>query len=367
MKKTVVSIFAALFVLCAPLSAVEWGGVIKDDTGISTPEFTFNQSNSLALWFKTPLGQSKAFSLSGEGFYKYNLAVTKAGSEFTNIADLTLFKLAGKINAGDGLINLSAGRFSVADATGAVFAQTSDGLSVVYSAATIKAGLYAGYTGLLNALNVTMAAAPEKANKVYNLAYPYVPVGLTLELPSLFLNQNVTIQGYGLFDCGSLKTNKYYANLVIAGPFSNTVYYNLSTSLGSNNFKDFMNYTGFTLYVFPTEEISVNAGVEYGSAAQGKLAAYSSVSSKGADISGKITPKLGFTYGNEVLCADLGAKYILSHDGSKYAGAGAELAASFVYNIFSDLQVGLSASAFFDTTSAKANTYNANLNLALAF
>ena len=370
MKKLLVSICTALFILSAPLSAFEWGGVIKDDTGITTPDFkdiTFKQSNSLSLWFKAPVGNR--FKLTGEGLYKYNLSVNKSSTDFVNILDLSLFKLDGKIDAGNGLLSLTAGRFSVADATGAVIAQTSDGINVTYALDTVKLGAYAGYTGLLNGLNVAMATAPEKNLKLYNPAYAYAPLGLTVELPSLFLNQNITLQGYALLDCGSNKSSMYYGNIVFAGPITNSVYYNLSTSLGSVNFKSFMNYTGFTLYVFPSEEIALNAGVDFGSADQGSMAAFTSASAKSGDVSGKIVPRISFAYGTDVMCLELGAKYNIAYDTAKakYAGAGADINAGFVYNIFSDLQIGLNITSFIDATEAKQNNFTANLNIALAF
>ncbi len=370
MKKFLVSVCTALFILSAPLSAFEWGGVIKDDTGISTPDFksiTFNQSNAISLWFKTPVGES--FKLTAEGLYKYNLSVSKDATEFVNIADLSLFKFDGKINAGSGLLSLTAGRFSVADATSAVIAQTSDGISVNYALDTVKLGAYAGYTGLLNSLNVPMATAPQKDIKVYNPAYPYAPLGLTVELPSLFLNQNVTLQGYALLDCGANKSSMYYANLVLAGPVTNIIYYNLSTTLGSVNFKNFMNYTGFTLYIFPTNEIAVNAGLDFGTADQGNTAAFTSIAVKSGDVSGKIVPRVSFTYGTDDMCLELGGKYRIAYDTAKakYAGAGADINAGFVYNIFSDLQIGLNINALIDTTEAKQNNFTANLNIALAF
>ena len=371
MKKFLVSVCTALFILSAPLSAFEWGGVIKDDTGITTPDFkdiTFKQSNALSLWFKAPFGNS-GFKLTAEGLYKYNLSVSKAATEFVNIADLSLFKVDGKIDAGSGLLSLSAGRFAVADATGAVIAQTSDGISVNYALDTVKLGAYAGYTGLLNSLNVPMATAPQKDIKVYNPAYPYAPLGLTVELPSLVLNQNVTLQGYALLDCGANKSSMYYANLVLAGPVTNIIYYNLSTTLGSVNFKNFMNYTGFTLYIFPTNEIAVNAGLDFGTADQGNTAAFTSIAVKSGDVSGKIVPRVSFTYGTDDMCLELGGKYRIAYDTAKakYAGAGADINAGFVYNIFSDLQIGLNINALIDTTEAKQNNFTANLNIALAF
>lgn len=367
MKKLLLSICTVLFVFSASLSAVEWGGVFKDETGISAPEITFKQSNSLSLWLNAPLGQDSGFVFSTEAFYKYNLEISKDEKTFENIADLTLLKVAGDIQLGEGLFSLSAGRFSVLDATGAVFAQTSDGLMLSYALSRVKLGFYAGYTGLLNELNVPMGVMSESDNKVYNLAYPYIPLGLTVALPSLFLNQNLTLQGYGLIDLGEDKSNCFYANLVFAGPITNIIYYNLSTSFGSVNFKSLMNYTGLTFYVFPTDTITVTGGLDFGSADQGKLAAFTSASVKSTEVESKITPKLGFTYGNDVLCADLGAKFLLEYADEKYNASGINLSASFVYNIFSDLQLGLDANASIDLTEAKQSDYTVKLNVSLAF
>lgn len=370
MKKLLLSVLTVLFVISAPLSAFEWGGVIKDETGITTPDFSniiFNQSNAVSLWVKTPLGADSGFNLSAEAMYKYNLAIAKGSMSFENIADLNLLKVAGSLTVGDGLLSLSAGRFSTTDATGAVIAQTADGLYVDYALNAVKLGVYAGYTGLVNSLNVSMGVSPEKENKIYNMAYAYAPMGLSVAFPSLFLNQNLTIQGYGFLDCTSNKNNLFYGNLVLAGPFSNSIYYNLATSVGSANFKTLMNYSAFTLYVFATDAVSVTGGVEFGSANQGSLSAFTSVSAKSLEVSSNIIPNLGFTFGTDVLCLDLGAKLKVTYAGDKYKVSGTEADVDFVYNIFSDFQVGLNVNAFIDLTEAKANNYTAKLNIALAF
>ena len=370
MKKFLISVCAALFILSAPLSAFEWGGVVRDDTGISTPDFkdlTIKQSNGISLWFNAPLGEGSGFALSGEALYKYLFTIAGEEKTFINIADVPLLKVAGTINTAGGRLSLNAGRFSTADGTGAVLAQTCDGLAISYAMPTLKIGAYAGYTGFVNALNTAMAVAPENDNKIYNMAYKVAPVGASFELPSLFANQSISLQGYALIDLGSNKTNKYFANFILTGPITNSIFYNLCTSVGSENFKTLMDYSAFSLYVFPTSELSITAGVEYGSGEQGKLSPYSSLSVKSADVASKILPKLSVTYGTKSLCLDVGGRYILACNEGKYDGAGAEANLGFVYNIFSDLQVGFNATAFFDTTEAKANNYSANLNIALAF
>lgn len=373
MKKILLTVCALFLTFAAPLTAFEWGGLITNDTGIETPDFsdiTFNQSNGVSLWFKSPVDAEGNFGFTGELLYKYKYAKPKdVDGVFTNIFDVTLLKLSGDVEAGNGILSLDAGRFSYVDNSGKIISHTVDGIAVDYAVSLIKVGAFAGYTGLLNSLNGDVMSAGDY-NDFYDMSYAYAPVGLSFELPYLLGNQSIGIQAYGLFDCGDLKTNLYYASLTLSGPVSNSVYYNVSTVFGAVDFKDFMNYSGLSVLIFPTETIAINAGVDFGSAADDKLTAYySPISSDSADISSSITPKAGFTYGTDQMCFDLKGKYIIGYDytDKKFTGSGAEIDTDFVYNIFSDLQVGLAATAYIDTTPAKVNKYTVDLNIALAF
>ena len=375
MKKIILTICALFFVFASPLAAMEWGGVLSNDTGIETPDFsniTFKQSNGVSIWFNTPIGE--AFALSGEVLYKYNFVKPQnVDGTFTNIIDVPLFKFAGDIQAGDGVLSLAAGRFSYVDNAGSVVATTVDGASIDYSLSIVKLGFLGAYTGLLNSLNGSVEAAG-KNNKFYDFSYGYAPLGLNVEFPYLLGNQALGIQAFAILDCGdkTTKTNNYYANLALSGPITNIIYYSLSSSFGFVDFKDLMNYSALSVMVFPAETVSINAGVEYGSAYDDSMVMYYSPLAQ--KTGGKILAKAGFTYGTDVMCFDLGFKYTIGYDSgnkkfdaSTTVGSGAELNTGFVYNIFSDLQAGLSFTAFFDSTQNKANKYTANLNIALAF
>lgn len=375
MKKIILTICALFFVFASPLAAMEWGGVLSNDTGIETPDFsniTFKQSNGVSIWFNTPIGE--AFALSGEVLYKYNFVKPQnVDGTFTNIIDVPLFKFAGDIQAGDGVLSLAAGRFSYVDNAGSVVATTVDGASIDYSLSIVKLGFLGAYTGLLNSLNGSVEAAG-KNNKFYDFSYGYAPLGLNVEFPYLLGNQALGIQAFAILDCGdkTTKTNNYYANLALSGPITNIIYYSLSSSFGFVDFKDLMNYSALSVMVFPAETVSINAGVEYGSAYDDNMVMYYSPLAQ--KTGGKILAKAGFTYGTDVMCFDLGFKYTIGYDSgnkkfdaSTTVGSGAELNTGFVYNIFSDLQAGLSFTAFFDSTQNKANKYTANLNIALAF
>ena len=377
MKKILLTICALFFVFASPLAAFEWGGLLTDNTGIQTPDFqniTLNQSNGISLWLNAPLGED--FSFAGEALYKYTFQKPKdVDGVFTNIADLSLLKIYGETVVGNGILSLNGGRFSYVDKSGAVVANKIDGLSVDYAFSIVKLGAFAGYSGLLNTLTVTGLdrADATKTAAFYDLAYGYAPVGLYAELPYLFGNQSLAIQGFAVIDCGNRteKANFYYGSLALSGPVANSIYYSLSSTVGSLDFQNLLNYTSFAVMIFPVNTLSINLGVDFGSAFDGNYY-YSPLSSVEG---GRIAPKAGFTFGTADMCFDLSAKYIIGYSaqGQTYdasavdSGSGLELTTGFVYNIFSDLQVGFSANAKIDTTAAKSNSYTANLNIALAF
>ena len=342
MKKIVLSICALFFVFASPLSAFEWGGLITNDTGAiiaTTPaasSTTISQSNGVSIWFNNPIGED--FALSGEVLYKYNLKIpTQGNSTFINIVDLPLFKFSGETQAGSGILGVNAGRFAYVDNAGAIVSGTIDGAAIDYSVSIVKIGLFGGYSGLLNTLNNTSLARADvtKEANLYDFAYQYAPLGLSVELPYLFGNQSLGIQAYTILDCGKNdpKQNLTYASLALSGPITNIIYYSLASSLGFIDFKDLMNFTEFSLLVFPTQEISINAGVEV-SPVINNTYYYSPLASK---TGGQITPKANFTYGTDTMCFDLGAKYILAYNiaDKNYAGKSFDLNAGFVYNVFS--------------------------------
>lgn len=370
MKKLLIAISTALFILVAPLSAFEWGGVLTDTTGLATPNFnnlTLKQQNGISLWFNTALGESDLF-FSGEGVYKFKLV--KSASEeaqLIHVADIPLLKISGDIQTASGVLSLNAGRFSYVDGTGSVFKGSLDGLGIDFTLPIVKLGFVAGYTGLLNDLNTNLSninTTPEK--QFYDFSAASIPLGFSVEFPALFANQNLGLQGYAVLNKDNFDASGYYINLLLSGPITNSIYYNIVSSLGSENvFKSLMNYSAFTLIAFPTETIAINAGVEYGSAqGQGSLATFSA---PGYSYNGDIVPKAGFTFATNSMSIDLSGSYILGYDGTSYAGTRADVNAGFIYNIFSDFQVGLAFTGQIDVTGGNNSSYNLYLNVALAF
>lgn len=377
MKKISLSILTALCIFCAPLSAYEWGGLLSNDLGVVAAKDTdtsIMDTIGISAWYNAPLGSDGSCYLSSEATFKYNIFSVAGENSGSGLFDIDLLKISKDIENGDGKISINAGRFSVVDSTAAAFSQNSDGVSVKYILPQIQVAGYVGYTGLLNALNTSMYATVEKQTKMYSLAYPYLPVSLSLDFPVLLGNQSLGLQLNGFIDCGDYKTNLYYANAVLSGPITNSVYYNLATSFGSADFDNLMNYTNLTVYAFPNEALTISGGVEYASGDQGPFDPFYGVSAKTAAsasvspiLSGVILPKAGVTYTTADMCFDVGAKYLVSCLTSDIKGVGAELDAGFVYNIFSDLQLGLNVSKFIDTSDSNTDNFMATLNLALAF
>lgn len=370
MKKILLAIFTALFIFVAPLAAFEWGGVVTDSTGITTPDFSnisFKQQNGISLWFNTSLGSTDLF-LSGEGTYKFKLVKAKdLDAQIINVLDIPLFKISGDIPTEGGVLSLNAGRFSYLDASGVIFRGTLDGAGVDYTMPLVKLGFVAGYTGLLNELNLNLANINENPEKqFYDFSEATIPLGASVEFPGLFANQTLGLQGYAVLNKDSFDASGYYLNLFLSGPITNFIFYNLVSSVASaDSFKSIMNYSSLTVVAFPTENIAVNIGAEYGSAkGQGSLATFTA---PGYSYNGDIVPKVGFTFATNTLNFDLRANYILSYDGSKYSGTRADVNAGAVYNVFSDFQIGLNFTGQIDVTGGDNSSYSANLNVALAF
>ena len=372
MKKLVISICTLLCLMAAPLSSAEWGGLLFNDSGVSTSDFsdiTIKQSDGISLWLKAPLGVGSGFYFSSEALYKFTLEIAKGSDPvLTQIADLPMLKIWGETNLGSGVFTLNAGRFYYVDSTAAVLSQTIDAVSVKFAFPSIAVGAFAGYTGLLNALNVPMNCTPTTNSEIYNLAYPYVPLGFILDFPSLFGNQGLELDAYYMVDLGENKKNLCYADLLLSGPITNTVYYNLATSFGFIDFKDMMNYSSLSFLIFPSEKVTLSAGATFGSAdGQGPFKAYSSLSAASPSYAGAITPKAALTYTTATMCIDVSGNLALTYSDPIYKPNDSNWSFSFIYNIFSDLQLGFTVNAKLDVTGANQHNYDAKLNLALAF
>jgi len=378
MKKALLA--AALCALITPLFATEWGGVYKNNSQVSSSDFksfSLNQNDALYFWANQPLNEDGSIYASAEAFYQFKYAGPIPGATVTNTVDIDLLKIAGALDLGDNSLDFSAGRFYAADNTGAVFAQVSDGAYVKYSTTLLNVSAYAGYTGLLNGNSVTLldsnAIAYDSGDGIYTLSHGFVPVTLGLAFPVLFGNQSLSVQGNAFIDLGAEKENRYYGNLVLSGPITNSVYYKASAVAGSTNFKNLMVYSSADVYIFPLESLMINAGAEYASGKNGGLSPFAGVSTKTAyasasspETSGVILVKANTGISLDSIYTGAGAKVVMDCLDS-FMMKGIEGNATFTYSIFSDFQAGVDLSFYKDFVTDSENNFSATLRAAISF
>lgn len=378
MKKLLVLI-TSLFCILSSAAAFEWGGVVKNESQLATSDFSnlnVQQTDSLYLWLKTPMG--KNWNFSAEGFYKFKYNHVNKANSIVNVLDIDLLKVSGQIKAGNGSVTINAGRFFVSDATGITFNQISDGLFVKYSLPVFQASLYAGYTGLLNTNSVYMIGSDGKTSapehQLYDLASGYVPLNVSFTFPVIFANQSLNIQGSAFIDATGNSYNRYYASAGFSGYISNSFYYNLLTQFGSVNFENVMNYTLLSVTYCPSKKINVEFGGNYASGKNGFLSPYVAVTSNNPyksrvapEYSGVIMPYAGATFVTGSVVTKLNAKTVLDCAES-FEFKGFDLSAICNYRVLSDLQLGAEVHGFVDVAKkGSENYFFVNLNASVAF
>lgn len=380
MKKLLLTLTAGLFAVSS-VFAFTWSGLVDNTTKGSTTDFEnfgLYQANSLYLSMAVPVSASGNLKFSAEGLYKYNLNKTGDTSVFTNIVDLDLFKFAGKWNSDKGVAALAAGRFSYSDDSGVVFSQTSDGINFSFEGASLRTSVYAGYTGLLNSLNVSMLAVNPDADNTqfYDLCAGYVPLGLEIACTSLFGSNTIALQGLYFLDPARNMNDKLYGTLSLKGPLASIGAYSFVTTLGAADLSDFtpMIYSkiDFTCYVAQSGIISF--GAEYASGAQFGLDPFSTVTSKtatnaggGMQLSGMILPNITgiFVYNN--LFASLSEKVVCAMPEEELTFQGFDTTLSVLYNVLSDVQIGCDIAAFADISASSLSYCAATLKASLSF
>ena len=381
--KKILSAAAITFAFTAFASAFTWSGLIDNSTSLSTSDFKkfgLNQSNGIYLSMGSALSASGNVRFATEGMYKYNLNVAdldKGKSNFTNIADLTLLKLYGTWAAGNGSFELNAGRFSYSDLSSVVFSQASDGLNLAYDTSDFRIGCYAGYTGLLNSLNVSMTDAGKTSNKqFYNLCAGYIPLSLDLSYKTLFDSNVIGLQGIYFLKTDDKLTDKFYVTLSLNGPISTIGSYSIKGTVGSEKFENVMLYGAADFSAYLSSALVVTTGAEYasGNNFDGNVKSFKTITSSsackmggGIPLSGVFTPKLsamlvyGKFYGN------LTEKVVFAVPGNEMKSQGSDTSCSLIFNVLSDVQIATDISAYVEFNKKEYNYYSATLRASLAF
>lgn len=381
-KKRFYSLAAALLFSITSLTAMDWGGILKNSSKALLPnflDFGLSQTNDVYLWMNTPLGNSNMF-FSAEGLYEFNYYYANETGLVSNYLDLDLFKFYGDFEfENSNTLSISLGRFTVSDASAAIYAQNIDGLFVKYNAGFINFSTYAGYTGLLNSQKVSMLDGEAQVfaykSALYSLSNPYLPFNASIEFPALFGNQSFVFQLNGCADFGEQKANRFYATLWLTGPISNMCFYNVATVFGTKNFSSLMNFSTLDLYVYLSDIFFFSAGAEYASGKQGPFSPYVGITSRpvvasltAPETSASFLPKVSATVILNQMSLALTGKFYMACPESSFEAQGAEMDFYLTYSIFPDFQIGVDVTSYFDVTSQKDNNnLTATLRFAVSF
>ena len=386
MKKLILSGLIAC--LLAPMFALTWNGVLDNTSKASLNDdfsaISLYQSNGVHLSVNAPFNASGTMKLVAEGSFKYNLNCLLADSNsnpaFKMIADCDLFKFSGKWMVGKGIVAVDLGRFTISDISGYAFAQKSDGLSVSYDALKYKFGAYVGYTGFQNRLNVSMLNNPADDANFYGLTAAYVPVMFNVTYKTLFETNTVGFQTEVFIPMSEDYKQKYaYVTLMMNGPLGVFGAYTLKGTVGLADLKDLMIDGGLDVNFYLANAAILVIGGEFRSFEADPLHSFVSISDRSVTtdplFAGGVLPKLSVIFAKNRALASVTGKGVLSMSKEEIKFHGVDATVNFIYNIFSDLQVGCDVGAFVATDSDvktyikdnKSNIYYATIKASLAF
>lgn len=384
--KRILTLFISIFLILSPMAAFDFGGYLDNASTVSKAgdnDINFDQANSLFLWASTPIGAKMYFKTEGMCKFNYNTSMDMSADPKMIKLDLDLFKFAGEFADSNGTFSFSAGRFNYSDTTGVIFSQACDGVFLQYAGQVASLSLYAGYTGLQNSNIVSILGkdgailSAENPNGIYDLCAGYLPVSASVSFPSLFLNQTLSVQASGFVDFGPDSYNRMYATLDLTGPVSSIVFYDLTTSFGTGNFENLMNYSNLSVMIFPKSNIRITTGVMYASGNQGSFSSFLGFSSHAAynaavdvQTTNCIVPSLGGSVSlvQDKLLLSLTCKGVIAFEQLEgQQGSGFQGDAAVLFNVFPDLQLGLSGTIFKAFEDPSLDKFSATLKVAFTF
>ncbi len=261
MKKILLSI-VLLTTLTFSLSAYSWYGQLDAGISVLGPQnvLDLEQADKVTLGFRVPFNTSILMDLEAEGFYEFKYKVATTGekkSEISHLADLTTFTFGVQVPIDETFsLSLDTGRFSVADVTSIIISQPVDGAKVIFSHENFQLNAYVGFTGLLNAYNVSINAAANKTilSDVYTLAAPFIVAEFMFSMPQLFANQNLYAEFLAAVDVGAEtnKNSKLYATAALQGPINSSLFYFASSSLGIEQVSKDWNISNMSVFELST-------------------------------------------------------------------------------------------------------------------
>ena len=378
MKKIITSCIIALSCLFSAAYAFSWNGVFDNNTKAYTSNFknySLSQSNDVYLSLNVPF--SKNCYMMTEGLFKYDLTLSSGGAVFTPIVDLDLLKFSNSYALENGTLSYSIGRFNFNESSGTYFTQCSDGAYITYDSLKIKYGLYVGYTGLLNSLNVGMEEENPNAKnkKFYNLCVGYIPISADFFYKTLFDTNRIGLQMSYFYntqkDDSNGMSDKFYGTLSLGGTISTIGTYDFKGTFESVGFKTVSIDSKLDLSFYIGKIGVAGGGIEYIS---GKLSdsfvPFTSITARSVtngSVKSGIFPKLNCAIIYNNMYATFTEKLVLAIPEKQMSFRGFDTTINFVCNIFSDLQVGCDITAYMDIIEASSSNYTAALKASLSF
>ena len=402
-KKTflISSLFLAL---SSFIYSFDYGASITSYTKVETPSllaaekdefktFALKQEEILTGWLRHDFSPTMYLAAEADVRFRTTNPNLDNTDNLVNvfIPDLKLFRffkkfaLSADASASADCITLNAGRIFYSDITGTVLNQPADGFNLSYSASRVKARLYANYTGLLNAQNVTILNKKTSSylldpKKPWYFAAPYTNAGFAIEFPYLFANQTLSAEflasfGSGGIESGTTGYNRLWGSLGLNGFLLKNLCYVFTTTFGSELEDGISNLTKLSVTYLPNfKNMAVSIFGHYASGQQLGLKPfkgftkatavaapgepeYSGITKAGASISIKPLKSI-FT------ALNTSAVFSCPKDEFEYKGFEAGLTG--VFQVFSDLNINGNFTQFF---AKESNNSKATFTLAasLAF
>ena len=372
MKRVLTYIFLSTFII-GSLFAVDYGGLITSDSSFKqngSQDFVFAEQMDASAYLKVPFTKDGNTLLSAEFAYRLQYG----DSQINHFINLPLLKISHTREVSNGLMNIAAGRYIMADGTGKIFSQTSDGLFGSYKTSSFSGSMYFGYTGLVNRFYTSMnevGVSGEYSGFVsdfYTSSLPYLVVGADFSLPNLFYGQNLSIGSWNFIGTQKLKSNKIYGTISMNGPLVANLYHNTNVVLAGILGDGTAQFAGLAssvfTYYFNYMGLAANVGLTYASKEFQPVTNISGLVT-GAPWSNLFVPAVSVSIlPLSALYVGLETNVALQAESMEYTGVGFAAVAS--YQLFSDVAFSLNASHFLAKEEAARQT-KISVKVAISF
>lgn len=379
MTKKIRVIVWALFVCISsvlPLSAFDWGGFVSANAGIKGAGNAdlikkFTQSDRLTLWMRVPFPVRDSY-FTAEGFYDFKYA--NETKEITHLLDIRLCKLSMTVNEPEAKVTFNMGRFGVSDLSGFMFAQNADGMELRITSSRFESKLYGGYTGFLNSYTTPMNISQFESGQIlYQPAASTVIGSFFMSFPRLFKQQTLSWEVSGF---GGQTVPVVFTTAVLNGPIYGSFFYALSSTAAFEMPRKgpflFSNLSRFelTAYMpFMSSFLSWNTIFATGKTGSDKtknIGDFKSLSIIPASLSGSVkyagNVKTGLTasfkpHSSLLWTLSTDAFFNVMNASAAKGFIGMQWQTAVRWQIFSDLQLSVSAGQFFTDFDKKKAPY----------